>query len=100
MTEATKTYWETELPKMTDAELDHEYVALTDNNHGDVAAMVRAEISKRRGQRASDNEIMDACVAALGDRGAVASYDPANDPFADTGKIFGVEPNDEAVSNG
>lgn len=71
MTEATKQYWEAEIPKMDDAELEREYCALTDNCHGDVAAMVDAEIKRRRAQRGLDNAIMDACVAALGDRGAV-----------------------------
>lgn len=78
-------------PETLKAVSDSDFQHLLDSNAdcdqtGNVwGEMLRSEDSRRSQQRRMDNEIADACVAALGDRGALAT----EDGYGDSSKLFG-----------
>jgi hypothetical protein len=73
-----------DLARLSDSDLDH----LIDCQH-QISGMGKswglaliAEADRRRAQRVADNQTADACIAALGERGAQSAQDPMGDSLA------------------
>lgn len=75
---------ETEAKTMTESDLQHAIDCAHDCNVGYQAAPYEAELTRRERQAKQDNEIANACVSALGDRGA-----QPEDIFANSANLFG-----------